>query len=165
MEKEKAKQTKIYIVMLGIMAIAIIYWFLWGTIGASRESEYIQEIIHNAMPFCSIDLPTDKYYSEIIPYDELSYRYRNVISKEEYESADTDEEIYSLYQKIIKAGDKISAEKRLSTSGYRQGTAYEMIIIGETKYMCCHDIVIALNPFTLRPYIYKWEMECDEIHE
>ncbi len=156
---KKGKHTKAYSIVLGMLVTAIIYWILWGTVGAPRESQYMQKIINNAMPFFFINSSTDKYYSEIIPYDDLSYRYRSVISKEDYESADTDGEIYELYRNILKTGKKITPGNHPSTKGFRQGTAYEMLVVEGTKYRICHDIVIALNPFTFRPYIYKWEIK------
>lgn len=156
---KETTRKKLSILFPVIVAVLIVYWFLWGSIGAPRESDYMHEVIDNAMGFY-IDSPINKYYIDVIPYEDLSYRYRKVISEETYKNADTPEEIHSIYQRIMEQNKKlkINEKKHLSTDGYRQGTAYEVLLVNGTNYVYCHDIVIALNPITFQPYIYKWRI-------
>lgn len=93
-----------------------------------------------------------------IPYDMLSRHYKNKISKEEYENADTPDELLKLYTNPVFSEKKRQiVSDMLSTDGY--GYPPECYFKVDDKwYYLKHTIDFAPDLITLEPKVVRWQI-------
>ena len=160
MKKQSLKQ--ILIICFGVIcAIELVHFILYLHFGLVKSQDYRDDFVDN------LDIAAlgnkEAHYIDFIEYDDLSLKYRNSISKEMFQNAETDEQCLLIYDQIISAThDPQKSESFFTTQGMDMSTGYEGLIVEGKAYHIKHDIDVKTNYFTFQPYISKWMISIEE---
>ena len=160
MKKQSLK--RILIICLGVIcAIEVVHFIMYLHFGLVKSQDYRDEFVHN------LDIAAlgnkETHYINFIKYDDLSWKYRNSISKEMFQNAKTDEQCLLIYNQIISVThNPQKSESFFTTQGMDMSTGYEGLIVEGKTYHTKHDIDVKTNYFTFQPYISKWMISIEE---
>lgn len=159
---KKRSLKRILTICLGVLcAIELVHFILYLHFGLVKSQDYRDEFVH------SLDIAAlgnkEAHYIDFIEYDDLSWKYRNSISKEMFQNAETDEQCLLIYNQIISVThNPQKSESFFTTYGMDMSTGYEGLIVEGKTYHIIHDIDIKTNYFTFQPYISKWMISIKE---
>lgn len=148
----KRHKKKVKIGILIFLLIVAVY-SLFYVHNLDKASEYLEDFMDKSL---SLSVTKDGCYLDIIPYGDLSLKYRVVISEEEFAGADTDEKRMVLYEEIRKATWVEKNTSFFTTKGMKKGGYSEVLIVDDVVYRVEHDIDVRIGCFTFEPYISKW---------
>ncbi len=153
---------RILIICLGVIcAIELVHFILYLHFGLAKSQNYRDEFVRNLDYFALGN--KEAHYIDFINYDDLSWKYRNSISKEMFQNAKTDKQCLLIYNQIISAThNPQKSESFFTTQGMDMSTAHEGLIVEGKPYHFIHDIDIKTNYFTFQPYISKWMISIEE---
>ncbi|MDR1689083.1 MAG: hypothetical protein LBS21_10795 [Clostridiales bacterium] len=102
-------------------------------------------------------------FSRIIPYDILSSKYKRSVSREEYENAKTDEQLFNVFLKMdsVKRSKNASRFLEMSTTRYKGFPCDFMDYNGKT-YWVTLEIDFRPNLLTLEPEVSRFAMIIEE---
>lgn len=153
---------RMLIICLGVVCvIELVHFILYLHFGLVKSQDYRDEFVDNMDIVALIN--KEAHYIDFVSYDDLSWKYRNSISKEMFQNAKNDEQCLLIYNQIISAThDPQKSESFFTTKGMDMCTGYEgLIVVGKTYYIE-HDIDVKTNYFTFKPYISKWMISIKE---
>ncbi len=103
--------------------------------------------------------------NSVISFDKLSDKYKKEITREEYESAETPEELLTLYSKpIFNQYDTREVGNFLSTEDYKkQPEGY--FVVNDKWYFIEHEIDIKPDFFSSDYEIVRWYISIEEVDE
>lgn len=148
----KRRKKKVKFGILIFLLVVAVYSFFYVH-NLDKASVYLEAFMDKSF---SLSVTKDGYYLDIIPYEELSSKYRSAVSEEEFTGADTDEECMALYEKIRKATWSERNTSFFTTKGMKKGSYSEILIVDDITYRVEHDIDVRIGCFTFEPYISKW---------
>lgn len=146
--RKRRKCSIVWVVLL----VVVVYSFFYVH-NLDKASEYLEAFLDKSF---SLSVTKDGYYLDIIPYEDLSSKYRSAVSEEEFTGADTDEECMALYEKIRKTTWSERNTSFFTTKGMKKGGYSEILIVDDITYRVNHDIDVRIGYFTFEPYISKW---------
>ena len=146
--RKRRKCSIVWVVLL----VVVVYSFFYVH-NLDKASEYLEAFLDKSF---SLSVTKDGYYLDIIPYEDLSSKYRSAVSGEEFTKADTDEECMALYEKIRKTTWNERNTSFFTTKGMKKGGYSEILIVDDITYRVEHDIDVRIGCFTFEPYISKW---------
>ncbi len=146
--RKRRKCSIVWVVLL----VVVVYSFFYVH-NLDKASEYLEAFLDKSF---SLSVTKDGYYLDIIPYEDLSSKYRSAVSEEEFTGADTDEECMALYEKIRKMTWSERNTSFFTTKGMKKGGYSEILIVDDITYRVNHDIDVRIGYFTFEPYISKW---------
>lgn len=163
MEKAILKRRLLLIFLVVICAIEAVHFILYLHFGLAKAQDYRDDFILYGMDILSLE-NGERHYVEFIPYDDLSLRYKNTVSKDIFQNATTDEQCLLIYNKIISSTGNPSNTSffECTTHGMQMGTGCETLLVDGKNYHIKHDINIKTNYFTFKPYISKWMISIEE---
>lgn len=159
---KKQSIKRMLIICLGVICvIELVHFILYLHFGLAKSQNYRDEFVHNLDIAALIN--KEAHYIDFIEYDDLSWKYRNTISKEMFQNSKTDEQCLLIYNQIISAThNPQKSESFFTTQGMDMSTVHEGLIVGGKSYHIIHDIDITTNYFTFQPYISKWMISIEE---
>ncbi|MDE7280236.1 MAG: hypothetical protein K2N36_00660 [Ruminiclostridium sp.] len=144
-----------------ICVIELVHFILYLHFGLVKSQDYRDEFVDNMDIVALIN--KEAHYIDFVSYDDLSWKYRNSISKEMFQNAKNDEQSLLIYNQIISAThDPQKSESFFTTKGMDMCTGYEGLIVDGKTYYIEHDIDVKTNYFTFKPYISKWMISIKE---
>lgn len=159
---KKLSLKRILIICLSVIcAIELVHFILYLHFGLVKSQNYRDEFVRNLDIWA---LENKKvHYIDFINYDDLSWKYRNSISRESFQNAKTDEQCLLIYNQIISAThDPQKSESFFTTQGMDMSTAHEGLIVEGKTYHIIHDVDIKTNYLTFQPYISKWMISIED---
>lgn len=150
------------IMCLGVICtIELVHFILYIQFGLVKSQNYRDEFV------CNLDIGAldnkEAHYIDFINYDDLSWKYRNSISRERFQDAKNDEQCLLIYNQIISAThNPQKSESFFTTQGMDMSTGYEGLIVDDKAYYIEHNIDVKTNYFTFQPYISKWMITIEE---
>lgn len=156
-KKAVLKHRPLLIFLAVICAIETVHFILYLHFGIAKAQDYRDNFILHGMDIAGLERG-ELRYAEFIPYDDLSLRYKNSISKDALQNTETDEECLLIYNKIIQSAKNPGSTSffECTTQGMQMGTGSEVLTAEGKNYHIEHDICIRTNYFTFKPYISKW---------
>lgn len=148
----KRRKKKVKFGILIFLLVVAVYSFFYVH-NLDKASEYLEDFMDKSFSLLGTK---DGHYLDIIPYEELSLKYRSAVSEEEFTGADTDEERMALYEKIRKMTWVEKNTSFFTTKGMKKGGYSEVLIVDDVTYRVNHDIDVRIGYFTFEPYISKW---------
>lgn len=145
------KHKKCSIVLIAFLVVTVYSFFYVHNL--DKASEYLEAFMDKSL---SLSITKDGHYLDIIPYEDLALKYRAAVSKEEFISADTDEERMALYEKTRKTTWVEKNTSFFTTKGMKKGGYSEVLIVDDVTYQVNHDIDVRIGCFTFESYISKW---------
>lgn len=98
-----------------------------------------------------------------IKYDMLSSDYKKLFSKEEFESADSGEDIYNIYLKVNSLSSQVALKNGdIATDGYKNHLNGILQANG-TTYGIDYHIFLRARHLSFEPEIVKWYIDIEEI--
>lgn len=163
MKKAVLKHRSLLIFLAVICVIETVHFILYLHFGLAKAQDYRDDFILHGMDIAGLERG-ERHYAEFIPYDDLSLRYKNSISKDLLQNTETGEECLLIYNKVIQStGDPGSTSFfECTTRGMQMGTGCEVLTVDEKNYRIEHDICIRTGYFTFKPYISKWIISIKE---
>lgn len=163
MKKAVLKHRLLLIFLVVIGVIEIIHFILYLHFGIAKAQDYRDDFILHGMDIVGLE-KGERRYAEFIPYDDLSLRYKNSISKDILQKAKTDEECLLIYNKIISSAGNPGGTSFFdcTTRGMQMGTGCEVLTVDGKNYRIEHDICIRADYFTFKTYISKWIISIEE---
>lgn len=160
--KKASKHRFLLIFLVVICAIETVHFILYLHFGLVKAQDYRDDFVLYGMDIVALG-NKDAHYIDFINYDDLSWKYRNSISKEMFQNAETDEQCLSIYNRIISAThNPQKSSSFFTTQGMDMSTGYEGLISDDKTYSIKHDLDIKTNYFTFKPYISKWLISIEE---
>ena len=153
---------RMLIICLGAICVTeLVHFILYLHFGLVKSQDYRDEFVDNMDIVALIN--KEAHYIDFVSYDDLSWKYRNSISKEMFQNAKNDEQCLLIYNQIISAThDPQKSESFFTTKGMDMCTGYEGLIVAGKTYYIEHDIDVKTNYFTFEPYISKWMISIKE---
>lgn len=148
--KRHKRKAKIGILIFGLIVVVYPLFYVHNL---DKASGYLEDFMDKSL---CLSVTKDGYYLDIIPYKDLSLKYRAVISEEEFAGADMDEESMALYEKIRKATWIDRNTSFFTTKGMKKGGYSEILFVDGVTYRVEHDIDVRIGWFTFDPYISRW---------
>lgn len=88
---KKQSIKRMLIICLGVICvIELVHFILYLHFGLAKSQNYREEFVHNLDIAALIN--KEAHYIDFIEYDDLSWKYRNTISKEMFQNSKTDEQ-------------------------------------------------------------------------
>ena len=163
---KKLSLKRILIICLGVVCvIELVHFILYLHFGLVKSQDYRDEFVANMGDefVYNVDFDKEAHYIDFVSYDDLSWKYRNSISKEMFQNAKTDEQCLLIYNQVISlTHDPQKSESFFTTKGMDMCTGYEGLIVDGKTYYIEHDIDVKTNYFTFEPYISKWMISIKE---
>ena len=160
MSKKRSIQHIIIAVLILIFMLGVYYLYLIGVVEPNVMDNYFEKKLGQIV---TLSITQDDYFPSVVDYDKLARVYKQSISEEEFNDANTDAKRLALYRKVQGLTKKPEKHSYLSNASFREGEYYEVLEVDGVRYRVDHVLSVEVNYFTFKPYIKKWSIDILEL--
>ena len=160
MSKKRSIQHIIIAVLILIFMLGVYYLYLIGVVEPNVMDNYFEKKLGQIV---TLSVTHDDYFPSVVDYDKLARVYKQSISEEEFNDANTDAKRLALYRKVQRLTKNPKQYSYMSNASFRLGNYYEVLEVDGVRYRANHVLSIEVNHLTFKPYIKKWSIDILEL--